>query len=213
MGYLPEAIGNYLLRLGWSHGDDEFISQGQAIAWFDLDAVGKSPARFDFDKLDSLSGHYLKLAEDGRLIDLLRPRLAEALGRELSATELTRLGLAMPVLKPRAKTLQTLGEATGFCVAMRPLELDDKASKLLSDETRPLMSQLSEALRALPEWSAEALETAIKAFVERENLKLGQIAQPLRAALTGRAASPGIYDVLTVLGREESLSRIADQAA
>ena len=210
MGYLPEALRNYLLRLGWSHGDEEIISDAQAVAWFDLDAVGRSPARLDFDKLDSLNGHYIRAAEDARLVDLIAPRLAEAgldTGREAARDRLAR---AMAGLKPRAKTIQDLAEQAAFYVAARPLALTPKAEKLLSEEARARLEALHGALAALPAWDEEGLEGAVRAFAEAESLKLGQVAQPLRAALTGSHVSPGIFEVMQVLGREEALARIMD---
>jgi glutamyl-tRNA synthetase len=212
LGYLPEALRNYLLRLGWSHGDDEIISTQQAIAWFDLDAVGRAPARFDFAKLDNLNGHYVRAAEDSRLVALIAPRLEEVLGRPLSDTERERLLKAMPELKLRPKTLGELAANAGFLVMPRPIRPDDKAVKLLTSDTLRVLSELLERLRGV-EWRPECLETEIRAFAEGSGSKLGSIAQPLRAALTGSAASPGIFVVMEALGREETLGRIADATA
>jgi glutamyl-tRNA synthetase len=212
MGYLPEAICNYLLRLGWSHGDDEIISRARAIEWFDLGAVGKSPSRFDFAKLESLNGHYIREAEDARLLDLTAAALAGRLGRPPAAGERDRLARATPLLKTRAKTVPDLAEQAWFCVAPRPLALDDKAARLLNGEARRLLWDLHGRLERLPEWSIESLEAALAGFAAAREVKLGKLAQPLRAALTGRTASPGIYEVMTVLGRDESLCRIADQS-
>jgi glutamyl-tRNA synthetase len=212
MGYLPEAICNYLLRLGWSHGDDEIISRARAIEWFDLGAVGKSPSRFDFAKLESLNGHYIREAEDARLLDLTAAALAGRLGRPPAAGERDRLARATPLLKTRAKTVPDLAEQAWFCVAPRPLALDDKAARLLNGEARRLLWDLHGRLERLPEWSIESLEAALAGLAAAREVKLGKLAQPLRAALTGRTASPGIYEVMTVLGRDESLCRIADQS-
>ncbi len=208
MGYLPEALRNYLLRLGWSHGDEETISTEQAIAWFDLGAIGRSPSRFDFTKLDNLNGHYLRLADDGRLAEDVLKRLGLADSPELA----DRLRRAMPGLKARAKTAKELAENAAFYAAVRPIPLADKAKALLTPEGRALLGKLAATLAALGDWTAQGLEAAVRSFVETENVKLGQVAQPLRAALTGSATSPGIFDVMEVLGRTESLGRIADIA-
>ena len=213
MGYLPEALRNYLLRLGWAHGDEEIIPGEKAIEWFGLDAVGKSPARFDFDKLNNLNGHYIREAGNARLVELLSPRLEAALGRAIGETGRERLRLACESLKPRAKTLAELAENAAFYLAERPLELTPKAAKLLSPEARQLLARLGPALAALPDWSEPLLDEAVRAFAEAEGAKLGQIAQPLRAALTGSHASPGIFEVMAILGREESLARIGDQGS
>jgi glutamyl-tRNA synthetase len=209
LGYLPEALRNYLLRLGWSHGDDEIISTEQAIAWFDLDAVGRAAARFDLAKLDSLNGHYLRAAADERLVDLIAPRLETRLGRPLSDGERDRLRRAMPELKLRPKTLVELAANAFFIVARRPLHLDPKAAALLTEPARELLAELLPLLAAA-DWHAAALEQMVRRFAEEKGVKLGAIAQPLRAALTGATASPGIFAVMAVLGREESLGRIAD---
>ncbi len=214
MGYLPEAIRNYLLRLGWGHGDDEIISTEQAIEWFSLDAVVRSPARFDFNKLDNLNGHYLRQADDSRLVDLIMPFVKKALdGAEPSREGMERVRCIMPELKPRAKTLVELADSAMFCFAAKPLTLDDSAKKVLTMDARKLLADVSDILAATADWTAQALEGAVRAYAEKAGLGLGKIAQPLRAALTGRTTSPGIFDVLTVLGREESLARIRDQAA
>jgi len=213
MGYLPEALRNYLLRLGWSHGDEEIISTGQAIEWFDLDAVGRSPARFDFAKLDSLNGHYIREADDRRLVALVLERAAAGGDLELDAAGETRLAAAIPGLKPRAKTLNELLENALFYLRKRPLPMTDKAAALLTAETRGRLGALSGSLARLADWSEPTLETEVRAFAEGSGVTLGQVAQPLRAALTGSTASPGIFEVMVVLGREECLARIADQAA
>jgi glutamyl-tRNA synthetase len=213
MGYLPEALRNYLLRLGWGHGDDEVISTEQAIAWFDLDHVGKSPARFDFVKLESLNGHYLREAESRRLVDLLVPRLEERLGAALPQSARARLLAGMDGLKARAKTLVELAENAIFYVVERPLSLTAKAEKILTAEARGRLARLHDKLRALPKWDEAGVEAAVREFAEAEGCKLGDVAQPLRAALSGSNVSPGIFEVTAVLGREESLARIADQCA
>jgi glutamyl-tRNA synthetase len=211
LGYLPEALRNYLLRLGWSHGDDEIISTEQAIEWFDIDAVGRAPARFDFAKLDNLNGHYIRAAEDERLVALVAPRLEKLVGKPLTDIELGRLREAMPELKLRPKTLTELAANARFLVAPRPIRLDDKAAKLLTPEARRLLADLIDRLRGA-EWQPERLEDEIRAFADEKGTKLGSVAQPLRAVLTGSLASPGIFVVMKILGREESLGRIDDAA-
>jgi glutamyl-tRNA synthetase len=210
MGYLPEALRNYLLRLGWSHGDDEIIATAQAIEWFDLDAVGRAPARFDFAKLGNLNGHYIRATSDARLAALIAPRIEQSLGRPLDAAARARLEAAMPGLKPRAKTLVELAEIAHFYVAARPIPADDKAKAILRPAA-PLLAELATALGDLP-WDAVSLEAAVRQFAETRGLKLGEVAQPLRAALTGSTASPPIFEVMAVLGRLESLGRLADAA-
>jgi len=209
MGYLPEALRNYLLRLGWSHGDDETIATEQAIAWFDLDAVGRAPARFDFAKLDSLNGHYIRSADDARLAASVGERLEQSLGHPLTETGHDRILRAMPELKQRPKTLVELAINARFLVAERPVTPDAKAARLLSPEARRLLAELGPALEG-GAWRAAALEERVRAFADLDDVPLGAIAQPLRAALTGSAASPGIFAVMEVLGRDETLGRIAD---
>jgi glutamyl-tRNA synthetase len=211
LGFLPEALGNYLLRLGWGHGDEEIISREEAIRWFDLDHVGRSPSRFDARKLENLNGHYIREASDGRLAGLVAPRLEPLLGRTLGNDELALLTRAMDGLKPRAKTLNELSEGATFLFKARPLDVDERAGALLQGQASDLLALVHAALAALPEWTIEATEQAVRGVSEAAGVKLGQVAQPLRAALTGRVTSPGIFDVLVLLGRQESLARIADQ--
>jgi len=208
MGYLPAALRNYLLRLGWSHGDDEIISTARAIEWFDLDAVGRAPARFDFVKLANLNAHYLREMDNRELAALVAPFIEKSLGHPLDAAVRTRLVAAMPGLKPRAKTLVELAEIAHFYVAPRPIPVDHKAQAILRPAA-PLLADLALSLGDLP-WDAVSLESAVRDFAEARGLKLGQAAQPLRAALTGSTASPPIFDVMAVLGRSESLARLAD---
>jgi glutamyl-tRNA synthetase len=205
LGLLPEAVDNYLLRLGWGHGDDEIISREQAIEWFDLPQVGKSPSRFDFKKLENLNGHYIREADDERLADLIAPRLG------LHNAQQALLVKAMPELKSRAHTLNELTDGARFLFAERPIQIDESASALLTNEGRALLASAHDALVALANWDAPSLEAAIREVAEGNGVKLGKLAQPLRAALTGRTTSPGIFDVLALLGREEGLARIADQ--
>jgi glutamyl-tRNA synthetase len=216
MGYLPAALCNYLARLGWAHGDDEIFSMSQAMEWFDLDAIGKAPARFDFAKLQNLNGHYIRQTDDEELLRRLEAVLPEIEGGPELAARLDgeakeRLRQLMPRLKERAKTLVELAHAARFIVADRPLSLEPKAADLLDKEARAQLGRLATALRDI-EWSPERIEAAVRSFASAEGVKLGQVAQPLRAAVTGATASPGIFDVLAVLGRTESLARITDQA-
>lgn len=203
MGILPEALANYLLRLGWGHGDDEIISMDQAIEWFDLDHVGKSPSRFDLKKLENLNGHYIREADDNRLADLIAPKLANA--------ERDLLVRAMPELKPRAHDLNQLADGAAFLFDTRPLTIDEKAAALLTDESRSHLALAHKALGALSLWEHDPIDAAVREVAESAGLKLGKLAQPLRAALTGKTTSPGIFDVLILLGQNESLARIADQ--
>jgi glutamyl-tRNA synthetase len=205
LGILPEALFNYLLRLGWGHGDDEIIDREQAIEWFDLPQVGKSPSRFDFKKLESLNAHYIREADDERLAGLVASRLG------LTSEQRALLVRAMPELKPRANTINQLAEGAQFLFAMRPLETDEAAAALLTPDARSLLAAAHDKLVALANWDGASLEAAIREVAEARGVKLGKLAQPLRAALTGRTTSPGIFDVLALLGRDESLARIADQ--
>jgi glutamyl-tRNA synthetase len=251
MGYLPAALRNYLVRLGWSHGDDEIFSSEQLLEWFDIDAINKSAARFDWKKLDDLNGHYIRHSPDAELIAAIRtmlphldiaalaglaedakapPRPDAMLARDVKAlrpditggAELLaafdakgreRLELALPSLKERARTLAELVSGALYIVASRPLQFDDKAAKLLDAEARKAIAALVDRLRAVEAWTAEGLEGEVRSFAEATGAKLGKIAQPLRAALTGRAVSPPVFDVMAVLGRDEALARLADQAA
>ena len=206
LGLLPEAVGNYLLRLGWGHGDDEIISREQAIEWFDLPQVGKSPSRFDFKKLENLNGHYIREADNQRLTELAAPRLGIR-----GSQEKALLLRAMPELKARAHTLNELADGARFLFAKRPLEMQAEAAGLLTDDARGVLASAHARLVALANWEVPVLEAAIREVAESTGVKLGKLAQPLRAALTGRTTSPGIFDVLALLGREESLARIADQ--
>ena len=209
-GYLPEAMRNYLLRLGWSHGDDEIISTEQALEWFGIDAVGRSPARFDFDKLDSLNGHYLRQADDQRLAGLVAERYAAAHGQQPDECALARLVNGMQGLKQRAKTISELAENAYFYLDERPLALAPEAAKLVAGEGAARLARLAPAVAAVESWDEETLERAARAFAAHEGVKLGDVAQPLRAALTGSRTSPGIFEVMVVLGRAETLARIGD---
>jgi glutamyl-tRNA synthetase len=216
MGYLPAALRNYLVRLGWSHGDEEVISTEQMIAWFDVDAIGRSAARFDFAKLENLNGHYLRAMPDAEIVAQLKalvPNLADgdALAARIGTEGWTKLTRAMPGLKERAKTLVDLLDSAGYLFAERPLALNNAARKQLDAQGRETLAALLPKLESTEPWTPEALEASVRGFAEETGRKLGKVAQPLRAALTGRTTSPGIFDVLEVLGREEALGRIADQ--
>jgi glutamyl-tRNA synthetase len=208
MGYLPETMRNYLLRLGWSHGDDEIISTEQAIQWFNFESIGKSAARMDYKKLDNLNGHYIRTTPDDTLVAEVIGFLArETPPRVLSMTARQRLQAAMPSLKERAKTLVELIQGAEFLFSDGPRSLDEAAAKLLGPEGRAGLAAVLPSLEAT-DWSGAGLEAAARAFAEGKGLKLGQVAQPLRAALTGKASSPPLFEMLALLGREESLSRL-----
>ncbi|MDA1071946.1 MAG: glutamate--tRNA ligase [Proteobacteria bacterium] len=213
MGFLPEAMRNYLLRLGWAHGDDETISTEQAVAWFDFDGIGRSPARFDMAKLTALNLHYIKIADDARLARLTAPLLGARLGRTLDEGDLALLTAAMPSMKERAKTLVEMAENAEFYFHLRPVAPDEKATKVLTPEARGTIAELAGELAGVAEWNAPALEAVVRGHAERAGLGLGKVAQPLRAALTGRTVSPPVFDVMAIFGREESLARLTDAAA
>ncbi len=217
MGYLPAALRNYLVRLGWSHGDQEIFSTEEMIAAFDLPQIGRSPARFDFAKLESLNGHYIRTSADEALlqaIEQLLPHLADgdAIAAKLTPQLRQQWLAAMPSLKERAKTLLDLIDGAHFLLANRPILLDDPAKALLTSQARALLQDIEPELARVEPWTASATEQAVRAFAERKGAKLGAVAQPLRASLTGRTTSPGIFEVLIVLGKAESLARIADQS-
>ncbi|MCJ2082998.1 glutamate--tRNA ligase [Methylobacterium sp. J-090] len=218
LGYLPAALRNYLVRLGWSHGDQEVFSTDEMVAAFDLGAIGRSPARFDFAKLENLNGLYIRGADDADLVTAIEgvlPALGPSRGIATPmASELReKLTAAMPGLKERAKTLVDLLDSAYYLTAARPLVLDEKATGLLGPDARGRLAAILPTLEALPEWSVAGTEGAVRAFAESAAIKLGQIAQPLRAALTGRTTSPPVFDVMAVLGREECLGRLHDQAS
>lgn len=217
MGYLPSAMRNYLARLGWSHGDDEIFSTEQAIEWFDLDGIGRSPSRFDFAKLENLNGNYIRKTPDAKLVEQIRtvsPELepGKQFADPIDDEGWRKLELAMPGLKERAKTLVELLLSARYLFVKRPLDIDEKAAKLLEGDARKHLTALYERFSKLEAWELAALEASTRGYAEETGAKLGNVAQPLRAALTGRTTSPPVFDVLHVLGREESLARIADQA-
>jgi glutamyl-tRNA synthetase len=210
MGMLPEAVLNYLLRLGWGHGDEEFIPIARAIDLFDIAGVGRSPSRFDLKKLENLNGHYLRDADDARLAALVAPRVATQMGIDLPSGALDLLTRAMPSMKLRAKTLNEIAEGAQFLFKNCPLDFDEKASALLDDSARALLGKTADALAPVQSWTVEAIEETIRRVAEDAGLGLGKVAQPLRAALTGRTTSPGIFDVLFLLGKDASLERLTD---
>lgn len=210
MGIMADAMFNYLLRLGWGHGDDEIISRAQAIEWFDLSGVGKSPSRFDAKKLQNLNGQYIRDADDNALVELTVPWIEKELGIILSPAQRELLAKAMPVLKSRAKNLIELASNSLFLYKNRPLDLDEKAQVLLDADARQLLASIHSALIDLDDWTIVATEEKVKAIAEAAELGLGKLAQPMRAALTGSTSSPGIFDVLILLGKKESLNRLAD---
>jgi glutamyl-tRNA synthetase len=210
MGLLPEAVENYLLRLGWGHGDAEIISRAEAIEWFTLEAVGRGPARFDLKKLENINGHYLRAADDARLVALIAPRVEAALGRALTPADSDLLQRSMPELKKRAPNLNDLAEGSLFYLRDRPIPMDDGAAKLLAFATAGVLAGARARLAGVTDWSAATVEEQARALADEFALKLGQVAQPLRAAVTGSSQSPGLFDVMATLGREETLGRIDD---
>lgn len=210
MGFLPEAMCNYLLRLGWSHGNDEIISKEQAVEWFNLESVQKSPARFDVAKLTNLNGNYLREAADDRLLLLIRPELEKIVGKKLDDFLCKRLQTGMPELKQRAKTVNELAECAQFYVHSRPIPMDEKAKQDISEDSIRLLRNFYPILSTLERWTHEEIEATARKFAEDQEVKFGELAKPLRAILTGRGISPGLFDVFVVLGKEESLGRLDD---
>jgi glutamyl-tRNA synthetase len=212
MGYLPEAMRNYLLRLGWSHGNDEIITTEQAIAWFDLGNLGRSAARFDFKKLDSINAHYIRatknetlLAEVTALLHRRQPPVA------LSDVARARLLTLMPSLKERAKTLVELADAADFLYADGPRVLDPQAERVIAENGGHILAELGPTFQN-SDWRADVLESVARSYADGHNLKLGKVAQPIRAAITGRTTSPPIFDVMAALGREEAMARMGAYA-
>lgn len=217
MGYLPAAIRNYLVRLGWSHGDQEFFSTEEMIEVFELDQVGRAPSRFDFAKLENTNGHYMRLTSDDALMAALRETLpyldgGAAVEGALDEAMLVRLRAAIPGLKERSKTLQELLTGAAFLFARRPLSVSEKAAGVLQSGGSGHLKALLPKFEGLADWTAETTEAAVREYVAESGAKLGQVAQPLRAALTGQLTSPGIFDVLAVLGKDECIGRLRDQA-
>ncbi|MBZ6378624.1 glutamate--tRNA ligase [Pacificimonas flava] len=211
MGFLPEALENYLLRLGWGHGDEEIVSRSRAEELFTLDGIGRNPARFDIKKLENLNGHYIRAARDDHLLTVVQPEVEISLGRDLSGEEAALLLRTIPELKPRAKTINELADGALFLFRTRPLTMDEKASALLEKDGGELLAKAYKSLQDAPNWEAKALGEELRALAASEDVGLGKIAQPLRAALTGRTVSPGVFEMLELLGRSESLARIEDR--
>lgn len=209
MGYLPEAMRNYLARLGWSHGNDELFGDEEAIAWFDIKDVVSSPARLDWAKLNHVNAHYIRQADSGRLADLTAAE-HEKRGRALTWADKARLAAAMPFVKGASQTILELADRTVFALRERPLVLDEKSAKSLSDDVRDRLSRLSAHLAALDNWEASALESLLKRFAEAEGVGMGKFGPGLRAALSGGSPAPDLAGVLATLGREESIGRIED---
>ena len=210
MGYLPAALRNYLARLGWSHGDDEIFSTEQMVEWFDLDNLNKAPARIDFKKLEAVNAHYIREAGDSELYDMLDEWIVPTDRKERFAERRDWLVSAMPLLKQRAKTLVDLYESAGFLLADRPLKPDEKAQKVMDDEARKLVAEVIDGFDGLDSWARDGLEAVVNRIAEEKSLKFGKVAQPLRVALTGTTASPSVFDILTILGREEANGRLRD---
>ncbi len=205
LGFLPEAMKNYLLRLGWAHGDDEMINESQAIEWFSLEGIGRSPARFDMIKLQNLNGHYIRLADDQRLLGLIKPQVENQIGRTLMPCDESKIFQGMGGLKDRAKTLVELSESA--IIYIQPLPHDEKALAMLTPENVEHLKKLLPKLAAC-EYTHDALEATLRAAADQFNVKLGQLAAPLRVAITGRSVSPSLFEVMSILGKEESIKRV-----
>ena len=212
LGILPEAMNNYLLRLGWSHGDDEIISRDQAIEWFNIGAIGRSPARFDMERLSSLNKNYIQETANIRLLSLIKPFLRDVMGYTPDDKLMARLERLLPSLKTRANNLVELTDNSLFLFSVRPISIDSKAAKLITPNSRELMATLAGELNNLTNWNPDSLDTTIRSFADNHDMKMGKIAQPLRAVLTGKTVSPGIFDVMSALGKEETLVRMSDIA-
>ncbi|KAF0139242.1 MAG: glutamyl-tRNA synthetase [Rhodospirillaceae bacterium] len=214
MGFLSEAMCNYLVRLGWGHGDAEIFTTAQAVAWFDIRDVGRSAARFDMMKLTALNAHYLREADDVRLVDFIRPHLETALGTPVNDRDLARLYRAMPGLKVRTRTVRELADAALFYVHPRPIPLDNKACQQLDTGDPALLITLATHLAAAERvWEVRVLEEDMRRLAAEQGLALSKLAQPMRVALTGATISPPLFDVMQVLGREEVLARLDDVLA
>ncbi len=211
MGYPASGMRNYLARLGWSHGDDEFFTDQQAREWFDLEGIGKSPARFDMKKLENLCGQHIAISEDAALQQEIQAYLAAANLPQLTNAQAQGLERAMYCLKDRARTFPELLEKARFVLASRPIDLDEKAEKALASVSDGILGQLTPHLQNAS-WTRNELEETLNSFAEANGLKFGKLAGPLRAALAGRAVTPSVFDMMLVLGRDETLARISDAA-
>jgi len=215
MGYLPQALRNYLVRLGWSHGDDEIMSTEQMIEWFDLTGINKAAARFDFAKLEAINGHYIREADDHELLEYFESVANQLEGGDFIVArfdEKTRPMFikALPALKQRAKTLVQLAQSAAFIFETRPIPMEEKAANLLDDSGLGVIKGILPRFEGLNEWSRETVEATLRDYTESHDLKMGKVAQPIRAALTGQASSPGAMDVLHILGRDEAIARLTD---
>lgn len=211
MGFVPEAMRNYLLRLGWSHGDDEIISTDQAIEWFNLENVGRSPARFDFDKLDNLNAQYMRMMDGDIILSLIKNELENYTGTDLTETETQRLLAAMPSVVERAKRLPDVVEGASLYCNKRPLELTDKAAATLAGQGE-MLKDVADALQSVVEWKSDTIKETIMSYATAKDLKLGKVMQPIRAALTGGLPSGDLTDLLEILGQQQSYDRLIDQA-
>ncbi|MEE3316254.1 MAG: glutamate--tRNA ligase [Pseudomonadota bacterium] len=209
MGYAAAGMRNYLARLGWSHGDDEFFTDAQAKEWFGFDGIGKSPARLDFKKLENICGQHIASANDDELLSEIVAYQSAIGAQPLSEEKKSALNAALPLVKSGSKTFGQLLEKSHFVLGERPFTPDEKAAKNLDNVSRGILTELTPHLQNAS-WSRDALEAAVSAFAEANDLKLGKLAQPLRAALAGRTATPSVFDMMIVIGREETLARLAD---
>lgn len=209
-GFLPQALRNYLLRLGWSHGDDEIISTEQAIEWFNLDSVGRAPTRFDVDKLTNLNGHYIRNASDQELADIIMPMLSEKIPSTLDVLAPERVKQGMSGLKERAKTIIELCQNSIIYAQKRPLSYTEKAASLIDDAAKQQIKEIASRFLQIEDWKQDQIESAIREQAEAKGLKLGKVAQPLRAALTGTTVSPSIFEVMEIFGQDETLARLND---
>ncbi len=210
-GFLPEAMRNYFVRLGWSHGDDEIFSDAQAIEWFDIVDVNRAAARLDMDKLTSVNGHYIRTADDDRLVDLVLPFLENKLGRKVD--QLGRLRQGMASLKQRAKTLQDLADGAVFFVGSRPVQIDEKAAGILADGGKTAVEGVLPSLEWAPSWTHGEIEARVRGYADQSGQKLGKVAPPLRAAVCGTLNSPPLFEVMEALGQEETIARLKEAVA
>lgn len=209
MGYLPAAMRNYLARLGWSHGNDELFTTEQAIEWFDFDGMGKSPSRLDFKKLDNVSAHHIKIADDDALMDGLLSYSNE-IGRDLSEAQKSDLKRALPILREKSKKLGDVLDKAAFILTARPIALDEKSQEIINSVSNGILKRLTTQLEN-DSWTQEDLMNVAKQFADIEGMKLGEVAAPIRAALCGRSVSPSVFDMMVLLGRDETLARLNDQ--
>jgi len=209
MGYLPEAMRNYLAKLGWGHGDDEIFSDEQAIAWFDVADVVKAGARLDWDKLNHVNNHYIRVADDARLLEMVE-HAHHGRGEPVAAGKRETLARTIPLVKDAAKTILELADLTVFVLKTRPLELDEKTLGNLTEETRARLGRLRQTLEAAPDWNRPALEQVMRDFAQSEGVGLGKIGPALRGVLSGGSPAPDLASALTALAREESLGRLED---